>query len=235
MIKRLSVNSFAGPNALAYRSYVLLPLQGGVQPTDLEFQEYSGYVATALAARGFRPAPSLDDAQVVVFLDYGMGEPREHSYTYDLPIWGQTGVKSSQTTSDVSAVGNTATIQSKTTYKPEYGVTGYTTYSASYTTFTGFALLSAVDVGRYKADRQIVEVWKTRIACVGKNGDLRGVFPAMIGGAWDLFAKSTGRIVERSVSDSSREVVWIRNPKGPGPIQGTAQAGRPTAPGWWSQ
>src|SRR4051794_7458706 len=118
----VSVNSFAGPNASVLRTYVIIPLNPKVQDTDLEFQEYSTYVRRVLDAHGFRPARSFQDAQIAVFVGYGIGDPQLHARSYDVPVWGQTGVAASTTTSQVNTYGNYGTVTSNTTYTPQYGV-----------------------------------------------------------------------------------------------------------------
>jgi len=211
----VSVNSFARSNALEDRTYVVMPFDADVEPMDLEFQEYSAQVAKVLGERGFRRAPSIDDAEVVVLLAYGIGEPREHSYTYNLPVWGQTGVASTRTTTDATLFRNSAKLNSETSYTPQYGVTGFTNQTGSYTTFTRHALICAIDLAQLRNEQKFSEIWKTRIVSVGSSGDLRQVFPAMLAAARDLLATSTGRTVERTVSEDSPVVLWLRESTSP--------------------
>ena len=177
----VSVNSFAAPNALAYRTYALIPADEKLPPSDLEFQEYSWYVHRVLMSRGLQPV-AIEQAQVAILLQYGIGEPREHTLTRSIPVWGQTGIASSTTTGTLSTYGNQTYVNAQTSYTPQYGVTGHKTHVETYTTFPRFVGISAVDLGAYRATRQMVEVWKTRIVSVGTSGDLRVVFPIMIAG-----------------------------------------------------
>jgi hypothetical protein len=70
---RIAVHSVADPYAHFTQAYVLLPLDRKVAPADRQFLEYSRYLQKALAARGYRQARSLRDAELVVFLGYGVG------------------------------------------------------------------------------------------------------------------------------------------------------------------
>jgi hypothetical protein len=206
----VSVNSFAAPHAGSYHRYVVLPLNDGVQESDLEFQEYSGYLHKMLQARGFRPAKSPEEAELAIFFGYGIGQPEERTYSYNVPVWGQTGVASSTTTGEITSYGNTATVASRTNYTPQYGVTGYRTETGSITTFNRYAIVNAVDVERYRQDQRVVEVWTTRMTSVGVSGDLRTVLPVMLAGARDLLGVSTGTVVQRQVDLEGPDVVWIR-------------------------
>jgi hypothetical protein len=97
----VSVDGYAAPNAGALRRFVILPLDKAVEPGDLRFHEYASVVCAALERRGLRNVDSFDEADLAVFLAYGIGGPEEHRYTYSLPVFGQTGVAASTTHSQV--------------------------------------------------------------------------------------------------------------------------------------
>jgi hypothetical protein len=87
------VHSVADPYAETAQAYLVLPLNRGVKNTDLEFVEYSGYLSKALDALGYHHASSWQDAELVVFLGYGIGRPEDHLESYDLPASEQTGTE----------------------------------------------------------------------------------------------------------------------------------------------
>jgi len=60
------------------KSYVLLPGNKGTPVSDLQFKEYTAYVNRALLSQGFITAKTLDEADVAIFLLYGIGDPQEH-------------------------------------------------------------------------------------------------------------------------------------------------------------
>src|SRR5690348_1155382 len=90
------INGFA-PQAMGDagdKHYFMLPASKDVSPTDLEFEEYSRYVSRALTQHGYVPAQGLADADVVIFIGYGIGDPRDNQYSYSIPLYGQTGIQS---------------------------------------------------------------------------------------------------------------------------------------------
>ena len=206
----VSVNSFAAPTATAYRTYFILPADERVAPSDLEFNEFAWYVHRVLMQRGLQPARTIEEAQVAVLLDYGVGEPKEHTVVRSLPVWGQTGIASATTTGSISVYGNQAQLHAQTNYTPQYGVTGYTTKVENYTTYAKFATLRAVDVAAFRATRNLTEIWKTQIVSGGTSADLRQVFPVMVAAAADLVVTSTGRFVQRELREDSPIVIWMR-------------------------
>ena len=138
--------------------YWLLPAEKDVHPNDLEFEEYARYVEYALGKQGYQKANSADDAGVVIYLTYGIGNPEKNEYTITLPVYGQTGVSSSTTTGTINSYGNWGTYTGTTTYTPSYGVTGYQNVQGSYVTYFRYLSLSAVDLQEYRNSGDIVEL-----------------------------------------------------------------------------
>lgn len=206
----VSVNAFATASATAYRRYFIVPSNEGVADTDLEFQEYASLLERALTQRGFQRVGSLRDAQVAILLSYGVGEPQVRTEVRNIPIFGQTGVSSSTSTSQVYAYGNQARVNTQTTYTPTYGVTGYATRVRTRTEYDRYVLLSAVDLQRYLTTEEVVNIWRTAVTSAGASSDLRQVFPVMIAGAVDMLGANSGRVVTRRLTEKSPEVVLIR-------------------------
>lgn len=71
----VDVSSLASPRAAELRTYTLRPEQPAVAPTDLQFQEFAAITARALGERGFHQAEAPEEAELVILLDYGLGEP----------------------------------------------------------------------------------------------------------------------------------------------------------------
>jgi hypothetical protein len=227
----VAINAFADQSGPPLRSYFLLPLDSNISTDDLEFREYAQYVHKALAARGFDRVSSMESALVYVFLGYGIGEPKEHTYSYNVPTWGQTGVSAAHTSAAVTSFGTVATVNSSTSYTPTYGVTGYQTRTGSFTTFTRHLMLSAIDGEFYRRTGRIKEVWRTRVVSVGQSGDLRAVLPLMVVGSYDFIAASSGQIVNRSIEAESPAAKWIRKPIASSNVGASAGTSSPSVNG----
>lgn len=207
------LNGFSTGASMAGRTYAIMPSNPKVSDDDLEFLEYRSYIARILDSRQLRRADDLANADVVVFLAYGIGDPQEHYYSYSTPVWGQTGVSSSTTTSNVNVVGNTATVQSQTQHTPSYGVTGYQSHIGSYTTYTKWIIVRAYDRRALEQGVAGAELWKTEINSTGSNGDLRALMPVMLGAGIDVLGTNTGRVIERVVVDNPQTTLWLRGIK----------------------
>ncbi|NKB24991.1 MAG: DUF4136 domain-containing protein [Kiritimatiellae bacterium] len=193
-------------DARGNKTYILLPGNKDTKAADLQFREYAAYVNRALQEKGFTPAETFQKANVGIFLGYGIGEPQEHQYVYSLPIWGQTGVLSSYRTGAFSSYGYCGT----TIYTPTYGVIGSTTHSSSYTTYSRFISLDAVDLDEYTKTEKEVQLWKTTVTSSGSSDDLRRVFPILIAASKDYIATNTGKKVKVKLLEEDARVMAIK-------------------------
>jgi hypothetical protein len=107
------------PKDVSGTTYVMIPFKE--QDGSLEHKAYEEAVRQELNAKGFREM-TVDQAQVAVFLAYGIDSGKEVISSY--PIIGQTGVSSSSTYGTVQSYGSYGTYSGTTTYTPNYGVVG---------------------------------------------------------------------------------------------------------------
>lgn len=206
----VKVDAISSPKISNEKKYILLPGLKDVRPNDLQFQEYADYVVRALKSKGYIRVKEPDDASIAIFLSYGIGEPKEHLYSYSLPVWGKTGVSSSTTQGTMTALGNNVSYHGTTTYTPTYGITGYKSHTGSYTSFFRFLILDAVDFKVFKQSEKIKEVWKTTVTSTGTVGDLRRVFPVLVAAARPFIGRNTGHQIDLKVSEKDKAVLKIK-------------------------
>lgn len=202
--------------------YVLLSGIKDVDNNNLQFQEFSKYIDNILQQKGFVKT-DFENADVAIFLLYGISEPQQNTQQYAIPILGQTGVLSSQTFGmantygTLNSYGNTGyyqgnTYSSQTTYNtPTYGVTGYQNRTQQYTTYTRYFKVNALDIAAYKNFNKQVQVWETTVTSTGSSGDLRFVFPILIAAAKDYIGVNTGKQLEIVLSEDDPKVLDIKN------------------------
>jgi hypothetical protein len=207
------VDSISSPKSQELKRYILLPNNQGVKSGDLQFQEYASYVEKALNSQGFTKANDFKDANVAIFLGYGIGDPKTHQYTYSMPTWGKTGVSSSNTYGTVNSYGSTATVSSTTTYTPTYGVTGSTSHVGSYTTFNRYLSINALDLNQYKVNEEEKQIWKTQVMSSGSSGDLRRVFPILVAASRPYISVNSGQKIEVSLKEQDQQVLEIKGIK----------------------
>lgn len=206
----IEVDSLASPQALSKKTYLLLSGNEGVTWDDLQFQEYATYLMRVLNSQGYTSAKSTEEADVAIILSYGIGDPKTHQYSFSLPTWGQTGVSSATTNGTATTYGNTTSINATTTYTPTYGVTGYNTYTGTRTTFFRYALITGYDFEKYKENEKQIQLWKTTITSTGSSGDLRRVFPILIGASIPYLATNTGQKIDVSLKENDKIVRIVK-------------------------
>ncbi|MCS1409230.1 MAG: hypothetical protein M2R45_02410 [Verrucomicrobia subdivision 3 bacterium] len=192
-------------------SCVILPGNQDVTPDNLQFREYAAYVERALIRRGFHPASRLEEPDLAIFLSYGIGDPKEHFYSYSLPIFGQTGVSSSTTYGTISSYSDGFASYSGTTYyTPTYGITGYSNHVGTRVTYTRHILIDAVNYTASTSQDKLVPVWKCAITSTGSSDDLRRVFPIMLGAAAQYLGVDTGQTIAVKLYKDDPRVLRIK-------------------------
>lgn len=207
----VDIDSISSSNADLKKKYILFSGEEDVKDTDLQFIEYTKYIDNALISIGFVKANKVEDANIAIFLVYGIGNPQEHTYSYVLPMWGQTGVSSSTTYGSLNTFGNTATYSGTTTYNPTYGVTGYIPATGSYVTYFRFLKLTAVDLDEYKKSQKTNQLWQTTVTSTGADGDLRFVFPILVAASKEYLGSNTGKRIQIILTAEDQRVVEIKS------------------------
>jgi hypothetical protein len=206
----VAVDSLASSEASTKKTYLLLPGNEGVTWDDLQFQEYAVYLMRVLNSQGYLQADTMKDADLAIVLSYGIGDPQTHQYSYNLPVWGQTGVSSANTYGTATTFGNSTSVNTTTTYTPTYGITGYTSHTGTKTTYFRYAVITGYDLEKYKeADKQ-VQLWKTIITSTGSSGDLRRVFPVLISASVPYIGTNTGQKIKVSLQESDKIVKAVK-------------------------
>ena len=180
---------------------------------DLEFREYSEYLHRALALKGFVPATSVDDADIAIFVRYGLGDPRSESYSYSIPTYGQTGGGTTTYSGTTYGSGGSTYSSGTITQAPTYGVTGVQTYSGTRTSYFRFLTLDAIDLSQYEEGKDIVPAWKTTVTSRGSSSDLRRVFPVLVGASQEHIGTNTGKQVTVELTETDARVKQVREPQ----------------------
>ena len=203
----VAIDSINNNEPTAGKSCVITSGMKDVSTDDLQFKEFATYVKQALALKGYTISEDTNTADINVFLGYGISEPSEHQYSYAMPIFGQTGVSSASTYGSISG-GN---IMATTTYTPSYGVTGAVPMTGSYITYTRQISLLAYDLKYYRETKKEKQLWKTEIVSTGSSGDLRFVFPLLLGAGYQYIGDNTGAKVNVDLGLDDERVSNIAN------------------------
>ncbi|MGE4384518.1 MAG: hypothetical protein AB7E39_01475 [Endomicrobiaceae bacterium] len=181
------------------KTYTLLPLN--TNTNDLYFKEYSLYVKYALSKKGYIFKDN-ETASMIIFLDYGNGNPETYYQNYSIPIYGTT------TFSSYGMVGRTPIYNTSTSYSQQGTISG----TKAYTINSNYIYLSACEMSPYKEKKQIIPLWETNIYSINDSGDLRENFPIMINTALPYIGEDSYKdiIVKKNISSLDNDI-FIRN------------------------
>ncbi len=193
---QVSVNSLRSPDAILLKTFIVASGNKDVGENDLQFIEARGLLESALLAKGFVYAESPAKADLVVFLSYGIGEPKTYTTTYTMPVYGQTGGGTSQVNTTVYGTRGPQIVTSTVSQPVTYGVTGHQTKTSSRTLFGRWLRVDAISAADYKKTGRFRSVWETKVVSAGSSGDLRLIIPVMIRGAQNYLGEDTGRYID---------------------------------------
>ncbi len=207
---RIEIDSISVSNPEFKTRYVLF---SGIKDTgedDLQYQEYAVYIERALGSQGYVKAERSEEADIAIFLGYGISDPATHQETHSSPVYGQTGISQKNTSGTVSGYGDTATYSSTTDYTPTYGVIGSKSYTETYTTYVRYMFMLAFDLGEYRRTNKEKEIWKTTVTSAGSSDDLREIFPVLVAASRPYIATSTKRKVSVYLNENDKSVLEVK-------------------------
>ncbi|MGR8932149.1 MAG: hypothetical protein ACU836_16075 [Gammaproteobacteria bacterium] len=211
---RSDVDALATKDAQNKRHFVVLPGNKALKEQDLQFIEFKAYVEKALIASGFSKADSPQDGDVVLFLDYGVGEPQSYQYAYDVPVWNNMGFYP---------------FYRRYGYYPMMSSYYYAPRVETYLVYKRYLSLEAYDMAAYLQQKTPIQLWKISVQSLGTSNDLRLTLPYMITAMKPYVGINTGHMVNIEINEHDpflRELL-LSNPN-PAPSVQSPQQKTPT-------
>jgi hypothetical protein len=205
----VDVNSINNPDTTRGMKYVLISGMQDPGVVDLQFNEFAAYVSAALRRSGHQEVKMAEDADVVIFLTYGIGEPKTHQTTYVMPVFDWSGGGTSHFTANTYGPHGHSTTTGTIQHDPEPVVRSQPV-TGNYTTYDRFFMLAAFDLERYKRENALVPVWQTTVTSTGSSGDLRRVFPIMVAAAESYIGTNTGQKVRVKLTEKDARVKVVK-------------------------
>ncbi|WP_243336673.1 DUF4136 domain-containing protein [Anaeromyxobacter soli] len=163
--------------------FAFLPIRD--QEDSLEYATYQDIVRSKLCARGWTEV-APERAEVVVAFDYLIDDGKP--YSVQIPVFGQTGVRSATTNGYVNSFGG---FSATTTYSPQFGIVGFA--SRSYTVFT-HRLYVMVFENSSGVNGKLRPLFQATAASEGRSQHLSPVMPFLISAVFLDFPGESGAI-----------------------------------------
>jgi len=200
----VKVDALCNPDVAAGASYRIVPHDDVKADFDPAYVEAVQLVETALSNRGFYPAASPHDADMVVEIDVGIGSKRKRAiedpeFFAAPPLPQATTARTRGESTPILANGfNQAPVPEA---PPPTRVTVITVYQK-------FLTLSARETERATHGlRNPVELWRVNVSVEDSSEDVAPCLPVLVATAADKIGTSTGARQNIKVSRSVPEVL----------------------------
>jgi hypothetical protein len=206
------VDAISNPEAQAGKSYKIANVNSGGEPSDLRTQEAGKWVKTALSGKGLYEAPSLEDADMIIELDYGMEEPRTKMKTISTPIYADVGGGVRYIQVPVKDKdGNIAytTVAVREPSRREY--VGERESVIVQTVYEKYMRISARENNPDdESDSRGEQIWSVYVTNEDERDDLRAYLPVMASAAIDFIGENSETQQEVKLKDSDDVVAFVK-------------------------
>lgn len=206
----VQVDSLAANAQPTGQSFVLASAMKDTLPTDLQFQEFAGYLNWALQEQGFVAAQDAQDADLVISLSYGVSDPIEKAEYFRQPVWQRNDLDYIYRPTYYGRRGDCPTEMGYFPV-PRYTITGYTQGSRTITVYNQFLGVKAYANGASKSSAAGTELWILNCQVTDERNDLRVVFPIMLAAAKEYFGRTSGRVIPFEINPDDPAVLELRS------------------------
>lgn len=190
LVIRSDIDALATQTGQTKRHFAILPANQGTNPLDLQFLEFKGYIEKVLQQRGYVKVDDMQQGDVVLFLNYGVGEPQLQQYSYDVPVWSDFAYY---------PYGRRYRFYPRMSY----GVVGYAQQMATYSVYRRYLTLEAYDMAAYLQKQAPQQLWKISVQSQGQSNDLRLAFPYMVAAMQPYLGSNTGHMITVDIEESN--------------------------------
>jgi hypothetical protein len=207
----VNVDSIAGKNQIPNKHYILAPGMETARIMDLEYFEYADYVHRALSKKGYVRAEGIHDANIVIFLAYGISDSYAPPEIVLVPGWNSVDLL--QPSSDESRQADDPVTSRRPSLsdmpQDEIGIGGVLAGNLSSAVSTRVIILDAFNLNAYREKRKEVRVWRMKVSSTGRTADLRQLFPIMLAGALDHIGEDTRGKIEQWIYEDDPNLLYM--------------------------
>ncbi len=182
--------------------YILIPSSKYIKEGDLQFREYKRMITRSLKNAGYIPVASKNEADILIYMQYGISGPKEEYEQHSVPTYGQMGMTSAYTVPSPTIPGAATTF-----YNPNYGVVGYSNRVERRINYTKILSLTALENKKGKEDD---ELWKVTAESTGDDNNMRKIFPSLVIAIEPYLGKNSHQEINITVPDDDERIAKIR-------------------------
>lgn len=203
---KVKVDAITKPAPGAAQSFKIKSKDPKLGEENLRYREAAEFVKTALSGKGLYEAPSEEQADMIVELDYGMDAPRSKIERVSTPVYAQVGGGVRYDAVPVmDARGNTS-FRTVAVYEPPRSeLIGYDDMPRQVTIYEKYLKITARENKPASEGRPPAELWSIHASAEDESKDLRKYLPIMASATVDYIGQDS----------SNQKIVKVRA-DGPG-------------------
>ncbi len=186
----IKVNAVALEAPKKDTAFTIVPVRGSVDDSTLLYAEAARVVTNALQTKGLHAAPSVEQADFIVDLDYGMAAPRSLGHVVveptELPKPVRAGVP---TETDITNLRSSARGP-----------------------IEKHLVLTAREVKKVGDDEPPRTLWKVELSTVDLSNDMRRYLPLLATAALDQIGQDTGGDQLIRVDENDKSMKLVKRP-----------------------
>lgn len=196
---QVKIDAIARPEAGRDAQSYILKTRGPVASEDsLRSREATEFIRTALSGKGLYEAPTVERADMVIEVDYGVEAPRSKIERVTVPIYAQVGggVKYG-TVGGRDAQGNPVQRSVAVYEPPRTEIVGYDEVPRLITVYEKYLKISARENRPTREGRPPPEIWTIHASTEDESKDIRKYLPIMASATIDFMGE--GATAEKTV------------------------------------
>ena len=199
------------PNVKELKSYKIVSSNVQFNEEDLEFQEVSQYIKTALSGRGYYEAPAIDNADMVIDVSYGVSEPQTDFKTKTSPIYGRSsGGFKTISTPVIDRNGNVRYVNSTVFTPSRVEMIGVQEQIIPIITYEKYLRMTSRDNRDIVNKESPTQVWSIYVKNKDESEDLRKYVPLMAAAAIPYVGENTENQQEIRIKEEDDIVDFVK-------------------------
>ena len=199
------------PNVKELKSYKIVSSNVQINEEDLEFQEVSQYINTALSGRGYYEAPAIDNADMVIDVSYGVSEPQTDFKTKTSPIYGRSsGGFKTISTPVIDRNGNVRYVNSTVFTPSRVEMIGVQEQIIPIITYEKYLRMTSRDNRDIVNKESPTQVWSIYVKNKDESEDLRKYVPLMAAAAIPYVGENTENQQEIRIKEEDDIVDFVK-------------------------
>ena len=199
------------PKVKELKSYKIVSSNTQINEEDLEFQEVSQYIKTALSGKGYYEAPAIENADMVIDVSYGVSEPQTDFKTKTSPIYGRSGGGyRTIATPVIDKNGNVRYVNSTVFTPPRVEMIGVQEQIVPIITYEKYLRMTSRDNRDLENNESPTQVWSIYIKNKDESEDLRKYVPLMAAAAIPYVGENTENQQEIKIKEEDDIVNFVK-------------------------